>query len=473
MSQDLSLDTPINLLRAFKHICGHSQTVLLEYLRSYQRAPDDTIRSIKIVSHFLCYELASHIRFAEGASIDRTPGSFVRALEKLVDSMDLLPDSTLIVRPQWHYNFKIFELRRHYEHTLDKYLEPKTVQEILSKFKKNIYIISFPGFQRENIIIHTILGHELGHPIAYEYLQFIEDKTYQYDVEKRVADAFKKEDIFKRALKPLSRDEKDKYKAKIIQTIVLLRDGFVSEILSDLVSVYVFSLGALFSLASWCRDERDIDTPDLNLNHPHPAWRTRLRLIVKELNTEDLSILNQDFSQYHIEKSFSQEIASCIRKKLSEVEELVSIKSDEDFLESHPITQIAYHFTKQALPDIRSFLKQRLVRYKLKSHYTDILKCAQRLQHSIPPNAINEYYIYEPKIANLQTILIGGSLYKETFLSSMPLGQEKKYIERFDQLNQLLMKALELSLIHSEFHKDRWAEDRKYKRRRILFKRFS
>jgi len=345
-------------------------------------------------------------------------------------------------------------------------LEPSIVNQIFEDFKQHIYIISFPGFQRDNLLIQSILGHELGHPIADEYLKQ-EPKNYKYDIGVEV------QKVYGSKWEGLAEGERDKKKTEIIDKIVSVRNGFISEILSDLVASYVFNLAGLFALSTYCYSEPDIDTPDIDVEDPHPAWRTRLRFVYVDFKAQDLSVLDREFSTEGVDNEFHERISEAIKRKMQEIEVTVEDTRDQTILENDPVTRIAYRFVTEALPNMKSFLDGRVPRHRLEHHYREVIKCARRLFEGIPPNATNEHFIYEPKIANLQTILIGGSLYKETFLSSMPLDQGKKYRETLDQLNQLLTKALELSLIHSEFHKHRWAEDRMYKHRRILFKRFS
>jgi len=81
--------TAHNLLKSLKKICSYSRNRLIQLHRDFEQAPDQTTPLIKMIFYFLCHELAPEIRYAEGASLERTPGGLVRALEKFVASNDL------------------------------------------------------------------------------------------------------------------------------------------------------------------------------------------------------------------------------------------------------------------------------------------------------------------------------------------------------------------------------------------------
>lgn len=410
--------------------------------------------------------MASHIRFAEGASIDKTPASFVRALENLVESLGLLENSAFIVRPQWHYNFKIFELRDYYEELLKNFLEDNQVNDIFHRFGDNkIYIISFPGFQRNNLQILTALGHEIGHPIARKYLDN-ESKDYKYDIEKAVQE--KLADNWK----GLSEDSRDKKKGELIDKIVSLRDGFIEEIMSDLVSCYIFNLSALIEMEKFTQSISNIDESDLDLENPHPAWRMRLRLTYKDLVNRDLSFLNRSRWGNTAEDILGKDIAIKIKSKLDKLYSIINETSDIEALENDPIAQIVYHYFEQGMPIARSWLNENYTKYILDRNLLDVIKCVKRLKEGIPPNVTNEKYIYSPKIQNVQNIMIAGCLYKETCIPPVDSDSGQEIVDQLDRLNQLMLKAIDLSQVHEYFHNFMEANDQTYKDKRILFRRF-
>ena len=166
--------TPVKLLNFYKNVCNAYQSSLLRLHSEQKASRKDINREIRLISMYLCW-MASHIRYAEGASVDRTPGSFVASIGKLVE--EVLPEAKLIVRPQWRYNFKIINLMRTYSKPISDSLGSQTFRDLTRDFGENLYVISFPGFERNNILVHTTLGHEIGHPIADAYL---EDESKEY-----------------------------------------------------------------------------------------------------------------------------------------------------------------------------------------------------------------------------------------------------------------------------------------------------
>jgi hypothetical protein len=457
--KDFPSETPRKLLKSLKKICAQSRINLIKYRQDFDIAPVPTIKIIQFISFFLKGVLARDIRFAEGASLDRTPGSLVRALEKLVDDSSLLTESTLLIRPQWSYNFKIFEFKNYYEDTLLNFMENSFVDELFKDFRKRIYIISFPGFQRNNLLVQTVLGHEIGHPIADEFL-CQEPEDYKYTIQKEVEKEFNKE--WKD--KGLTKDERDKEKAEKIIQISKLRDGFLSEIISDLVEGYLFNFGALFAMTNLLFSFHDLNMPDIeDVENPHPAWRTRLRFVYDDLIEQWEKFEKRKKTINHDESEYYKKTYEVVKKNLIDIKAIVKDNQDEKLLDSaSPITKIAYRFTKNAIPNVKKWLDKRVPKYCFNKNFNKIIKCLIRLHNNIPPNAINEKNFTSQETIDLQTILITGILYKETFLAELVNSHGNEYIKDLEKLNRLMMKAIELSMIQEEFN---------YKRRKEILSR--
>ena len=329
-------ETAPNLLGTLKDICSFSQKTLADYRRDFEFTPKESIRIVKFISFFLRCVIAPDIRFAEGASIEKTPGAFVRALENLVESEQLLKNSTLIVRPQWYYNFKIFELRKYYENSLIGFMDSSLVGELFSAFEEYIYVISFPGFQKTNLLIQLALGHELGHPLAEEFINQ-ENEDYKYDIEEAI------ETEYAEKWSALSEGKRVQEKAAKMDQIVSLRNRFLSEIISDLVESHLFNLATLFSMVTFICPMPDIDEPVLDPNNSYPAWRTRLRFVYEDLKEQDLSSLDLGYNDENIDICFSKRIADSIKDNLDKIKSMTNVKNDIVILTSHPETRIAYN----------------------------------------------------------------------------------------------------------------------------------
>ena len=189
---------PVFLLEFYDNLFKEYQLRLVSLRSEYDHSPDDVLKQVKLLAAHL-RDLAAHIRYVEGSSVQKTPSSFASSLEKFVQK--ILPDSKLIIRAQWHYNFKIFDLVNSYKPPLSRALSARKFEELAAKLGDRLYVISFPGFERDNILILTTLGHELGHPIADSFLEQ-EDKTYISDIEEQV------EKSISTKLTPLERLEK-------------------------------------------------------------------------------------------------------------------------------------------------------------------------------------------------------------------------------------------------------------------------
>ena len=441
--------TPRKLLEFYNNVCTEYQTSLVRLHSEKTASLKDVSREIKLIAMYLCW-MASHIRYAEGASVERTPASFVSSWEKLVEKV--LPRAKLIVRPQWRYNFKIINLMKVYRKPISDSLGHRKYKDLTASLGDNFFVISFPGFERDNILVQTVLGHEIGHPIADDFLAN-EDKGYIAEIMTQV----------ERTL-PTTYDPIKKYAeiGRETQEIVEIRTRGLEELISDLVSIYLFNLAALFSNESYCQVVRDIDNFSLDPSHGYyPPWRMRLRLMYEELEFQNIE---KTINVYSAKSDAEKHIRSSLIGKLNQIKSVVSTKTDEDNIEKHKYSKIAYASIKAAIPHVKTYLNKRVPKYDLKTRYGDINHYCDRILYCIPPNA-SEVDIASPKVSDLQSIMIAGWVHKTAHLSSMFSSEcSEGYIKNLTTLNKLLSKAMELSDIQKEYQE--------YEHHKILFRKF-
>ena len=116
-------------------------------------------------------KMGEHLRFVDRATTRQTPWSLIRPLEKVGESIH--SGCCFVIRPQWSYNYSIGELVPIYRTSFSTWLPKDLLEEALKLSPdasvKRLYIMGFPYVERLNVLMHTLFGHEIGHPIEKEY----------------------------------------------------------------------------------------------------------------------------------------------------------------------------------------------------------------------------------------------------------------------------------------------------------------
>ena len=422
-------------------------------LVNYERT--DFANQIKL-AHKLLERFAAHLRFVERARIDQTPFGLVRILEGL--TRKLYPMATFIIRPQWHYNFSEQELISTYRKWLqEKYsglLSQEKLDEVLSVLTgrniNNLYVLAFPRVERDHVLSHVVLGHELGHPLADIYLKHEEVETYQTDIWEAICGMFQTE-----------RDTGSVPVEKIGEALTLynnaitIRSRALEELIADVVNVHIFGAAALF-----CTEELAItQILDSVVKMPpedhYPPWRYRLRVMH--------SIFPRNWIQDVTKEGFfDKKTARCLKNKWDQIEGVINQETDMDELKSEPTVQIAYKSVRKALPAVKQFVAEKMEAKGLSlSSLPSLIKAGflKRLEHLNPPDAFIRDREEIP--GEIRGILNVGWFQMVCKYPSLPIKGSKKDMDAFlsnvDILNRLVNKALECSDIRCAWR--RWVRE--------------
>jgi hypothetical protein len=179
-------DNPKLLIALLRRLGDAFQRKLTNYRAEFVRARKEETRNLIkkeiVFSVIFIKTLGARLRYIEGASVERTPWSMVHAMEQLAQG--LLREVSLIIRPQWHYNYGGVdvinelraEIRAAFEESFDQILSEQEWKGIYDKLPDRFYILSFPGLERDNALLHVNLGHEIGHIVVEEFLAQEEPK---------------------------------------------------------------------------------------------------------------------------------------------------------------------------------------------------------------------------------------------------------------------------------------------------------
>jgi hypothetical protein len=441
-------DNPKRLAHLIGNIAKAIEGEILARYRANHLSVEDFENEVKLAVRAL-EELGSHFRFAERATTQQTPWSLVHPLEKI--SEQLHPNSCFVIRPQWHYNYSILELVSAYREAFSKLLAKDRLEEAL-KLNRNgsvekLYVVGFPYLERLGVLLHALLGHELGHPIEKEYfgqeqpIEFI-PKLIDALLKERKVSSLQALDLFERA-----------EFARTLRRVLELRRRVLEELICDLVSVNLFGPAALLATEEFALsrglDVIEIEPPE----HHYPPWRYRLRTMWEEF-TEDW------WQQFKDKGSFNRDLANILDNKLNFIRSIVEQDSDKQLINSCPETLIAYESVEEALPKIRQFVKKRLEQQGIR--LDDLVgrvntHLLQRLEDWIPPDAYVDDKGNEI-VSDIRSILNVGWLRWICNYAKMPTApnspeEVEKYFEEVDALNRLVLKAIEYVDLRSWYQK--------------------
>jgi hypothetical protein len=439
-----------NPQRLARLISNIAQAIKDEILTRYQAGPssaEDFENEVKLAVRAL-EALGSHLRFVERATTQQTPWSLVQPLERI--SEQLYPDSCFVIRPQWHYNYSIRELTSAYREAFSKLLAENRLSEALklnhNDSIKRLYVISFPYLDRFSVLMLTLLGHELGHPIEEEYLkqerdewkEFFKNHQRFHPSLERIYQAVLREHRVPPKPEVLDLFTMEKI-SKMFGCVLTLRRRVLEELICDLTSVNLFGPAALFATEELILS-RELDTLEIEPPEDHyPPWRYRLRVMWEEFPSEWM----QKFIQ---EGQFDERVSQSLNAKLNSILAVINEKTDM----RKPEARIAYESVEEALPKVRDFVRKRL---KKQGFCLDDLlgrindRLLKRLESWIPPDS----YVNDAGseiVSDMRSILNVGWLCWICNYASMPTKantSEKidEYFQHVDALNRLVLKAIE------------------------------
>jgi hypothetical protein len=401
-------------------------------------SPDAGDKETTLIPIFLVDQIAPTLRFIEGASSENTPASLVVPVERIGEAV--LPGSKFMVRRQWGYNYSVRELRRRLEEDLKGLLPEAEHKALFKALPERLFAISFPSFERDNALLHVNFAHEIAHPLERAYLAREDQTRVLQELHREVKPVITEKDPVRRATETGAN----------VGHAARMRQAALMEVLSDTIAAHVFGPSALFALHEVAALSRSMDRISADL---HPPWRFRLRHILKVL--EKLDFVDPRTFQLRGWPNRVPASVSHIRGKVDEwlrdLHQITEMTTDTDEIERSFPQKQAYDSAKRALPDVQKFAAESVVqRYTPALFREEVPGLLERLHASLPPNRI-EYSLISNRTVRLASILASGWLFKLGELAPV-FGQDRDaYVQRVQTLNRLVLKAIQLSEIQTEY----------------------
>ena len=382
------------------------------------------------------------MEFIEGANIDDAPSALVQPFKRLISKY--FSDTEIIIRATSEYNFTFYEIASE----IKDLFKEAPFSNICDQLPKKLIVISFPRVEKENVLLQSIVAHELGHVFCRES---------EFDLDKKIVkDIFiKREDVdvlVKDFSKFIEGSENQSSEDELITTSppteleirnLISKDinskmkSWVKELCSDALGTCLFGPAFFFSFLDLTISVQDLDMETFS----HPPPRIRIKFITTVLDS-------LDFKTCFVGKLPKSYALFCQWKDTG----------DKDCRGITPPSQVVLNAILKIIDKMVGYSKECLELKNPSWIYTgdrfmgDLVDLKDRLVNIVPPN--ETLIIKESKktsrVAEIISILnIGWTVYKDYFdefsnnLKSANPVLDEHYCRA--KLNKILLKALEFS----------------------------
>jgi hypothetical protein len=427
---DYPASTPSEVIRFL-------QAFLAELTGVIDRASSE--ERLKIVSS-LVQQLGMFIEWLDNAHTGQTPRGLAKVLRDLIVRLD--PGARVVARPQAKYNYSILDLGQLLKRLVVDFV-PQSKHAAFDQYLASpIKLISFPRIERDNLLGHAVFGHELGHPIADEYLaqEEAEDsyKQSQADIQKKVLEL-----VEERHGAGLDQAVKLEVSTRYFNHILQIRRRALEEIISDAVGLLIFGPSAFFAMFELLWNSSWDARPSPEEWYPPPRFRLRLMLqILDDAKTWDRLIKlegDRRTARYHAAMMM---FAAEARRHAEEKSDISAINEDR-------LVELSYAWMNASLARALEFARSKTagVAFDIDAATGQLPELIQRLELGVPPNEIGDPL--RPQAVDYRTSLLAGWLFKLYGVNSStgePLSSKD-----INRLNMQTLLAVEYVTLRGEY----------------------
>jgi hypothetical protein len=364
-----------------------------------------------------------NIRYIQRTETKNIPWSLISNLDEILKN-ELGDDCWLLFRPQWHFNYSVNteDLVTYLKDILLIFF-PDDEGNISNSFSnKNIHFFSFPLLEKTNVLLNSVIGHEIGH----FYHRKWEESDYKFIREEANKALTKHYD----GLPP---DDFMKPYKKTAEGLSIL-DGMYREIISDIYGYYLFGPSIIFALYDITEFEVKQMLPSKE-NRYYPSLKYRIRILRNRLLKNDAGV---DILLKNKENDCSiylKKFLNIIDNYLLDTDDIelftTKRKREMDFFESSLDTII---------PKIKTSIKNDYLKYE-NTH-----ELFEKLKNNLPINELKDI-----PIDIMQIIFTGWLFYKKINEEHSGDG----YIIKYQILMRILLKSLHSSFVHKKYREEK------------------
>ncbi len=365
------------------------------------------------------------IGFLEGSEVNQSPGQLIQPLRRYVRT--ILPNAEIIVSVKPELNYSIREIAGPLRQVFG---ENPSLAESCTALPEFLFAISIPVVESEQILIHAILAHELGHPL-YDRAGLGERLLPQIQV---------RQDLVQSLATAISQSQQEDLRSA---TELYMRQ-WVTEKVTDRVTQWAVELSAdaigirLFGPALYFA-EIHLITSFSHLDffsETHPAPRLRLKLMAK--------LLKQLYDVRQWDTSLQQFVTAW--------DEVAAVPlSARDGVNQIALESINTDTVLQTIIDLTETTVPASVRYSPETFLSDVKKLTPLFIHLIPPGELLSGEGWQP-VALPAIINAGWFVYlckMQEFTEQLHTSDRVSRLASVRKLQALLFKALEIAEIRT------------------------
>jgi dCTP deaminase len=475
LGADFASDAPRSLAQTLLNIFGYLARVASAITASINWSGSDELiqkatRNLRVLD-WQVKEFGAHIRYVESARTDRLPWQVVPSFEKLVGV--LRPGAKVMLRPMWQYNYVtiVSDLREVYLNELIEYefYIPATDVEshVVAPLGTAFHIISFPALERDNILLHSVIGHELGHLVATQLVEraktaFLE--RVQVDVEAATDAELLGEGITEQSAPLLYQQYRTARLTNNSKICLKFWERAMEEILADIVGASLFGPAALFSTFE-VAVQSGFDLSPSPRNEYYPPWRTRIREVLTVVDgiaglilapTPDLFLMDVPLAL--LERAAALGVnrdtrSRLVKERIQTIRDVAAGTDDTAAINYDPLAKIAYRalrkFVDDATSQIKVLLGKRAFNEKQVSATLPLL--VERLDAGVTPNAEHDMPSRRLSKVGLVDVLNSAWFQKASLAVAATTDGDRTLLERVrGQRNRLTLKAVEYAFLAEE-----------------------
>jgi len=419
---------------------------LINFLHDLVEKIDERIESSDSRRLFwICYVLENLEGFLADlhyANSEEIPRGLILILQDIV--AELFPSVVLMASPQHEeFNYSIEDIFPTLSEYANGLLSTEESKVVLNSFNDRFDVIRFPRIERDNVLNYPIFGHELGHPVADEFLDKEEStEVYQKRLEKAVKDVPTE----------LGVDEGEDLLVEIKEMLAIRKRG-LQELISDCVGIFLFGPSALFAFYDFfLAQSLDEEPGDPEY---YPPNRYRLRIMKKAMDDQRYTEALTSISNLDKFPTLREKLESF----LCHLDEIAAEDIDQQLLSSDPLHKISYEWIEESLPSAIKYALNRVNSLKLPCNLIEkeIPELIEKLSFGVPPNEVGIFP--DRKHVDWRSSILSGWLYRIGEFS-VPYS-EKRELERnsIERLQRLTLRAVELAIFESSYKSQKSATD--------------
>lgn len=415
-------------------------TTFLEKIRDEVEAATD--KNILLAFFRLIDTLSSTLDLLDNAHTAQTPRGLVQFLEEIANS--LYPGSCLLVSPSSTYNYSITNIIPALSQLAKDALPSSVAASLTGTFPKDLYVVRFPRIERDNVLNHTVFGHEFGHPIADDFIALHEQQAI-FAARLTAAKQKIQADPHLSALLAARTDpvEQSYLLSQFVDTVVALHKRGLQELVSDAVGVHLFGISALLAGLDVFGQTSLDSAPRQPQYYPPPRYRLRLMYQTLIANQQIAGLLKLAYPEH------LAAIGEAAKGVFAHLESLTSENHDKAEIVKNAVIKIAYEWLDETLPEAFHYAEQRLkaVIYTPDFSGKAFIALVERLALDIPPNEVGLWPALEPgewRSGLLASWLVAIAHSLDT------AGTAKSRLDGLKTVHKLALKGVEYGVIQKQ-----------------------